>query len=166
MRTCRGLIHQTRKTGVINVAPTFLQLCANSWTLLLLRLLIGGVFIYASIDKIAHPGQFAHAIENYRILPWFLINIFAIILPWIELVSGVLLIAGVWLNGSAITISALLLIFIIAITAGLLRGLDISCGCFNTTGGQKIGLSLIIKDVVLLLITIHIYNSRRVHQSL
>ena len=141
-------------------------LCTNSWTLLLLRLFIGGIFIYASIDKIAHPEQFARAIENYRILPWFLINIFAIILPWIELVSGVLLIAGVWLNGSAITISALLLIFIIAITAGLLRGLDISCGCFNTTGGQKIGLSLIIKDVVLLLITIHIYNSRRVHQSL
>ncbi len=141
-------------------------LCTNSWTLLLLRLFIGGIFIYASIDKIAHPEQFARAIENYRILPWFLINIFAIILPWIELVSGVLLIAGVWLNGSAITISALLLIFIIAITAGLLRGLDISCGCFNTTGGQKIGLSLIIKDVVLLLITIHIYNSRRVHHSL
>ncbi len=142
------------------------ELSKNIWVIFLLRLFVGGVFIYASIDKIAHPGQFAHAIENYRILPWFLINIFAIILPWIELVSGVLLIAGVWLNGSAITISALLLIFIIAITAGLLRGLDISCGCFNTTGGQKIGLSLIIKDVVLLLITIHIYNSRRVHHSL
>lgn len=129
----------------------------NSYTIFLLRLFVGGVFIYASIDKIAHPAQFAHAIENYRILPHFFVNIFAIILPWVELVAGLLLISGVWSGASALLISGLLAMFIIAIMAGLMRGLDISCGCFTTTGGQKIGLTLIIKDVVLLLITIHIY---------
>lgn len=128
----------------------------NSRTIFLLRLFVGGVFIYASIDKIAHPGQFAHAIENYRILPYFLVNIFAIILPWVELVAGLLLISGVWSGASALVISGLLVIFIIAIMAGLVRGLDISCGCFTTTGGQKIGLTLIIKDAILLLLTIHI----------
>lgn len=137
----------------------FVLLCKNSYMLLFLRLFVGGVFIYASIDKIAHPGQFAHAIENYRILPYFLVNIFAIILPWVELVAGLLLISGVWSGASALIISGLLTMFIIAIMAGLVRGLDISCGCFTASGGEKLGLSLILRDVILLLITIHILNN-------
>ena len=131
--------------------------------LLLLRLFVGGVFIYASIDKIYHPAQFAHAIENYRILPHSLVNIFAIILPWVELVAGLLLISGVWSGASALIISGLLTMFIIAITAGLLRGLDISCGCFTTSGGEKLGLSLTFRDVILLLITIHILINSNSH---
>ncbi|MBI3008488.1 MAG: DoxX family membrane protein [Candidatus Omnitrophica bacterium] len=141
----------------------FVLLCKNSYLLLFLRLFVGGVFIYASIDKIAHPAQFAHAIENYRILPHFLVNIFAIILPWVELVAGLLLISGVWSGASALIISGLLTMFIIAITAGLLRGLDISCGCFTTSGGENLGLSLILRDVILLLITTHILINSNSH---
>lgn len=141
----------------------FVLLYKNSYIILFLRLFVGGVFIYASIDKIAHPAQFAHAIENYRILPHFIVNILAIILPWIELVSGLLLVSGVWRGASALVISGLLTMFIIAIMAGLARGLDITCGCFTTTGGEKLGLSLILRDVILLLITIHILISSNSH---
>jgi len=33
------------------------------------RLILGGLFIYASLDKIAQPAQFARAIESYQLLP-------------------------------------------------------------------------------------------------
>ena len=50
----------------------------------LARLLLGGIFIYASIDKIAFPGDFARIIENYGLLPSFVVKPFAILLPWLE----------------------------------------------------------------------------------
>ena len=37
---------------------------------ILCRLVLGGVFIYASLDKIAHPAEFAKAIGNYHVLPF------------------------------------------------------------------------------------------------
>lgn len=63
------------------------------------RLILGGVFVFASVDKILHPAAFADAVYNYQILPDSLINVAAIILPWLELVLGSLLIIGVWMPG-------------------------------------------------------------------
>ena len=53
---------------------------------LLVRLFVGGVFIYASIDKIMHPHGFAELVNNYHILPPYLVNLMAIFLPWLEMV--------------------------------------------------------------------------------
>ena len=39
------------------------------------RLVLGLIFIYASVDKIYHPAEFAQVISNYQILPDALINI-------------------------------------------------------------------------------------------
>jgi len=122
--------------------------------LFLLRLFLGLIFIYASWDKILHPQQFAQAIDNYKILPPTLINLFAIVLPWIELIAGLLLILGIYTRGSALIITALLIIFILAGVSGVYRNLDISCGCFNTAEGRKVGLKLILEDSSLLLASI------------
>ncbi len=65
------------------------------------RLLLGGIFVFASIDKILHPAAFADAVYNYQILPDSLINLTAVFLPWLELILGGCLIAGVWLPGAA-----------------------------------------------------------------
>ena len=61
----------------------------------LFRLFLGFLFIYASIDKILHPAQFAKIVYNFHILPGFLINLFAIVLPWIEFLTGAFLILGI-----------------------------------------------------------------------
>ena len=66
---------------------------------LALRLVLGGIFIYASLDKIVHPRAFAEIIYNYQILPGSLINLSAVILPWLELFLGLLLISGRFMVG-------------------------------------------------------------------
>jgi len=96
------------------------------------RLVMAGIFIYASIDKIAHPAAFAKDVYNYQILPDVLINLTALVLPWLELLLGLCLLAGIWLPGAVLTVNGLLLVFLAALVFNLARGLDVNCGCFST----------------------------------
>ncbi|MEW5807625.1 MAG: MauE/DoxX family redox-associated membrane protein [Acidobacteriota bacterium] len=121
--------------------------------IVLFRVIIGAIFIWASLDKIAHASDFSRAIHNYRIMPVLTENIMAISLPWLELLAGLFLIIGYRVRGAATVISALLMIFIMAITVALLRGLDISCGCFDTQGGAKIGLDILFQDLLMLVMS-------------
>ena len=98
----------------------------------LLRVALGVVFIVASLDKIQNPEAFATNIANYRLLPYTVINAIAIVLPWVEVITGTLLILGVWIRASTMIVWGLLLVFSVAISQALARGLDISCGCFTT----------------------------------
>jgi uncharacterized membrane protein YphA (DoxX/SURF4 family) len=113
--------------------------------LFIIRLALGLVFIYASMDKIANPEEFAKAINNYRMMPDWILNIMAIYLPWI-LFAGTFLVFGIYVRGSTLVINVLMVIFIIAISAALFRGIDIHCGCFSTEGGEKVGLLKLLED--------------------
>ncbi|MGB5287201.1 MAG: MauE/DoxX family redox-associated membrane protein [Ignavibacteriaceae bacterium] len=124
----------------------------NRYLLLASRLLLGFVFIYASVTKISDPESFSQAIYNYKLLPLFLVNILAIILPWIELSAGVLLIFGISVKENSAILNGLLIIFIIAIVISLFRGLDINCGCFGTVDGSKVGLTKILENIGLLIL--------------
>ncbi len=114
------------------------------------RILVGLVFLLYGFDKIPHPGDFARAIDNYRLLPEFLVNLLAVVLPWVEVACGLLLLSGQWVRSAALLSAFLLVVFIIAVCVALVRGLDINCGCFNTDGGRKIGLKLLAEDLLLL----------------
>ena len=92
------------------------------------------IFIYASIDKIAYPAAFAKNIYNYQILPDALINLTALLLPWLELFLGLCLLTGIWLPGAVLAVNGLLLLFLIAFVSNLARGLDVNCGCFGAGG--------------------------------
>jgi hypothetical protein len=115
------------------------------------RLLVGGVFLYASLDKILHPTEFAKVVYNYQMLPVPLSNLLAMILPWLELFAGLALIVGVLVTESALLLSGLLVVFIIALSINLYRGLDVACGCLSLSGGRNIGLLTVVEDVFLLL---------------
>lgn len=97
------------------------------------RWIIGIIFIWASIDKIVHPQEFARIIFNYQILPDELINITAITLPWLELIAGIFLITGIWMRGAAIICVGLLTIFSGLLVFNIFRGMDVACGCFSTS---------------------------------
>ena len=117
--------------------------------ILVCRIVLGGIFIYASLDKIAHPAEFAKAIGNYHVLPFGLENLLALTLPWLELLAGVALITGVMVDGAAIMVIIMNIVFIFAISQALARGISIECGCFSVTteGGDNIGLQTIIRDI-------------------
>ena len=104
----------------------------SKWLILSIRIIIGAVFIYASIDKIIHPDRFAEIVMDYEMLPWSLINISAIWLPCLELVVGVLVIAGIWVRICSFVLIGLMVLFIGGISYSLARGVSLHCGCFST----------------------------------
>ncbi len=117
---------------------------------LLARLAAGATFVYASLDKLADPAGFAQAAYNYRLLPAPLLHPFALLLPAVEAVVGLALLVGLARRGAALLASGMTVMFIAAIGAALVRGLDISCGCFHTRGGHDVGTSLLWRDLLLL----------------
>ena len=132
----------------------FKQILNNKYLLLIIRVVLGFVFIYAAVTKISDLNGFSQAIYNYKLFPLFLVNILAIILPWIELSAGLLLVFGVSVKDNSAIISGLLVIFIIAVLISLFRGLDIECGCFGTVDGSKVGIQKILENIGLLILGI------------
>ena len=117
------------------------------------RIFLGLVFLYASIDKIMHPADFARIVRNYQILPDSLINITAVVLPWIEVFLGICLICNVWMPGAVLTGNIFMVVYTLAKSFNLARGLDISCGCFSTSmKGRSIGYMDIAMDMFFLLV--------------
>ena len=123
------------------------KIFSNKYLLLLLRIFLSFIFIYAGIEKISNPGDFAQAIANYKMLPVSFVNIIALTLPWIEVISGILLLFGVSVKENSLIVTVLLGIFILAIAISLFRGLDISCGCFGTKFGTKVGITKVLENV-------------------
>jgi putative oxidoreductase len=115
------------------------------WILLALRLVLGAIFIYAGYVKLREPwALFAMGIDSYHILPLRLVEPVARALPWFEVVVGLLLMAGVWMRFSAACVSAMLLVFIGAMVRALVKGQDISCGCFGP--GEPISKWTMLRD--------------------
>jgi uncharacterized membrane protein YphA (DoxX/SURF4 family) len=98
--------------------------------LLFLRVLLGGFFVYASLDKIASPAAFARVVYQWQVSGPVLSNVVAVTLPWIELLAGTLLVLGVWRREAALVIALLLVVFLGSATSVLARGIDVeNCGC-------------------------------------
>lgn len=123
------------------------------------QIALGAVFVAAAIPKIADPPAFAHMIYNYRLMPGGLVNALALVMPWIELVVGILLVAGVWRREAALVAAALLLVFLGAIGWNLARGHAVDCGCFEVRSAGKTPEQLLtemkwvlLRDVGLLLL--------------
>jgi len=119
------------------------------------RLILAIIFFYAGIEKIADPGEFAVAIYNYQLLPDIAVNTLAVILPWLEIIIATCLVTGFYVRGAALISSALFLTFATALTINLLRGLDISCGCFGAASGN-INWLYLGRDLSLLAISIFV----------
>ena len=116
-----------------------------------LRLIVGGVLLWAGLAKISEPTLFAQTVRAYEILPIPFIHPFAVFMPWVEVITGLFLIAGVWQHSAALITLLLLLSFLVAIGVNLYRGADLSCGCFGLDGAGGSLSSALVKDVFLIL---------------
>ena len=116
------------------------------------RIYLAIFFILSGLDKINDLSGFAQSIENYKIFPIYLINIFAITIPWIEVVTGGLLLLGLFIKENSFIISSLLIVFTLAVLSAILRDLDIECGCRGTSDGQKVSYLKIIENISLLIV--------------
>ena len=117
----------------------------------LIRIVLGFIFVYASIDKILNPATFARVIYNYKVLPVELINLAAIIMPWLEFLIGLFLIFGFWTRSASALGGVFTIIFIMLMLTAMARGLNIECGCFSLEPEAAIiGWRRIIEDLLML----------------
>ncbi|NLP11366.1 DoxX family membrane protein [bacterium] len=130
--------------------------------LILLRWFLAAVFIFAALGKIADPATFAEQIDRYRLLPWPAVAAAAVVLPWLELLCGLLLIRGRCIQGASLWLIVLNGVFIVAIASAIVRGLDIDCGCFSLQGQtSRVSLQRIAEDVFFLVIALLIFRQAR-----
>jgi len=131
----------------------------NSWVELAARWILGLTFIYASFHKILSPADFAKIIYGYDLFPGGSINLVAIILPFVELVFGLALIAGIYPRSAALIINTMLLAFIIVFFLNMVRGYEFDCGCFSSSkikNTTSVKLSL-LRNAVFFVLGLHVY---------
>jgi len=120
----------------------------SSRALLVLRLCVGGVLCWAGGSKLTAVASFAESIANYRILPAQANQLLAAVIPWWEVVAGLLLVFGVWVRPAAMLAVAMFSLFGLAVSSALARGLDIDCGCFGTAAGGRVGVLTLFVDLI------------------
>ena len=125
---------------------------------------IAYTFIFASLDKIVNPANFAKDISNYEITPYWMNNLVALTLPWIELICGILIVVGLllFINKKSNFIDIpnniiilMLLWFVFILSIAVYKGLDIDCGC-GISENKTTPMQRLIEDIYLLLITFFI----------
>ena len=127
-------------------------------------IVLGALFLYASHDKILHPREFARIVYHYRLIgpshtvSPLLANTFAVVLPWVEALTGLALVTGLWRREAAINTALMLVMFLVAVGWAMSQGIDVEkCGCFTVSGeGRAAGWKLIAEDTAMLLAAVWI----------
>ena len=98
----------------------------------LIRWLLGGLLLWAAVSKLGNATEFLGDVYAYR-LPFSrsLLQVVAVVLPWIELLCGLMLVANYWTESALVCTLGLLVVFVLATGQAWARGLSISCGCFD-----------------------------------
>jgi putative oxidoreductase len=113
---------------------------------LLLRLILGGIFVYAGYVKLRDPWQlFAASIASYELVPMWMGEIIAKWFPWLEIALGVGLVIGWRLLAPSAALTALVLLFFnVMLWRAFLQGKAIDCGCFGT--GEALTWKTLVRD--------------------
>ena len=140
----------------------------HPWLTVRVQIALGLFFVVASLPKLADPPSFAHMIYNYRILPGPFVNALALLMPWVEILSGTALVLGLWRRSAATIIGAMLAVFIVAISINLARDNAVNCGCFDLKSADKTQDELlgemkfvVVRDVAMLLMVAQILAAAR-----
>ena len=103
------------------------------------QILLGLLFLIASLAKIVDVTSLASQVHNFHLLPFWSEHLVAMTLPWIELVAGLALVLGIRARAGAWLLGVLLAGFTAGIVLAMARGLNFECGCFGTADGTRVG---------------------------
>lgn len=133
----------------------------NDILTLIVRLALGGVFLYAAYFKIVDPQVFAKSIWFYHMVPGSMINAMAIVLPWLELLCGLGIILGFFYRGSVFWINLLVVMFLVALSVAVSRGISIDCGCFKASAASTdSALQALYRDIGYFVLSLQLLFSR------
>lgn len=133
------------------------KIIQNDYFTLVFRIILGATFIFASLSKISAPQEFVLTVREYQILFEPLATWYGYLLPWLELIFGVMLVVGLFTRFSVGIINVALLSFMIAILINIYRGASLDCGCFGSE--DPLGWNTYFRDLVLFLMGIIIFLS-------
>ena len=120
-----------------------------------LGFLLGALFVYAGILKALDPSRFFTDIQNYDIIPWRTATVaLAFYLPWLEIICGVAVVVKPLRSGTLVILSAMLLVFTVALALAWARGLNIACGCFSGVSNHPHYLWWMGRDIGLLSVAV------------
>ncbi|HVS29957.1 MAG TPA: MauE/DoxX family redox-associated membrane protein [Thermoanaerobaculia bacterium] len=149
-----------------------MKFLTSPWLTIRVQLALGAIFVAAALPKIADPPSFAHMVYNYRVLPGGLVNITALLMPWVEIIAGMALIVGVWTRPARNLIAAMLVVFIVAIAFNLMRDNAIDCGCFDLSAAGRTHEErltdmrwVIIRDIGMLMMVAQLSLASRVRNG-
>lgn len=120
----------------------------------LFRAALGFLFVWAAMGKIGDLNAFAASVHNFRMLPASLETLFAMTLPWVELVAGLMLVLNLVPRAATALMILLLLVFLVALGNALYRNLDIDCGCFGTSDAGSTAWKTVARDIVFLALAV------------
>jgi putative oxidoreductase len=134
----------------------------------ILRWLLAVILVWAAVSKIANLNDFYADISAYRLsLPDSVLRLTTMVLPWLELLCAVLIVAGTVRRAALIWTAVLFAVFVIATGQAWARGLEISCGCMKLDFlGESAGKILesvwfaFLRAIVLLFATIFLLRQR------
>lgn len=129
----------------------------HPWLGLVLRVFIGGYFIFAAVPKIMEPLAFATSIAHYGIMPSWLVHGYALVIPWLELVAGVALVAGFRVRPNALLCGIMLVMFTSAVAYAVTLDLKIDCGCFGSQGGEEVSWLKVSKNLGMTAMCVYLY---------
>jgi putative oxidoreductase len=139
-----------------NIVSNVKRIVTSEYLALVLRIFVGYFFIYSSMSKIPYPAQFADLLASYRLIPYPLVNILAVVVPWMELITGLFIIIGLRNRATAIVIMLLYFGFIVFVGLNVIVGSPITCGCYDTVG-EPVSWLKVGKNTIWVLFALQIF---------
>ena len=138
-------------------------LCTLPWVAVLLRVFLGGVFVFAGFSKLVLPyAEVVAHIQQYQVLPGWVVSITATFLPWLEVGSGTALLVGFYTTPAALLIAVQLVNFSALMVIVLAAGIPIEdCGCFGNLGLPETPLQVLVRDLIMLVLLLPIIYRQR-----
>ena len=130
-----------------------------------IRLGLGCLFLWSSLPKIRQPYDFLSNVYEYELVGAKLGMLTAMVLPWLELLLGICLLGGICAGDALLASTTLAAVFVFAQASALYRGLEISCGCFSTSGSGFVNYATLIRTCLILLAAVTGYMCLLIFQG-
>jgi len=120
------------------------------------RIVLGVIFVQFALSKIMRPAVFALNVVDYAMMPSWGVNLWALFLPWAELLAGLFLVLGIRTRAAATIIGGMNIIFIIGLVHVIMQGLPITCGCVGEAG-EPVTWWKVLKNAGMLVMALQIF---------
>ena len=137
----------------------------NSAFAIMVRIVLGGLFLISGIAKILDPIRFLFTLRAFRLLPGIFEPFLALFLPWFEVVLGLFILLGLFLRTCALMLGCLNFLFMMAIVSVMLRGFEIDCGCFGLLADilpipDMADYKAVVRNLILIGMSAYLYRSQ------